>query len=46
MSKNVIQLILGAVMGLVLAVNGLTVLTWGFWVVFGLALCMRFVGDE
>ena len=46
MSKNVIQTILGGVLGFVLVVNGMTFLTWGFWVAIGLALAMRFVGDE
>jgi hypothetical protein len=46
MNKTLIQVILGGALGCVLAVNGLTFLTWGFWVVVGLALAMRFVGDE
>lgn len=46
MSKFTIQCILGALMGMVLAANGLSVLTWGFWVVILLALAMRLVGDE
>jgi hypothetical protein len=46
MSKNVIQMILGGVLGLVLAINGLSILTPGFWIIIGLALAMRFVGDE
>jgi len=46
MNKFAIQCILGAVMGMVLALNGLTILTWGFWVVILLALAMRLVGDE
>ena len=46
MNKNLLKLILGAALGMVLAINGLTILTWGFWVVFFLALAMRLVGDE
>jgi hypothetical protein len=46
MSKNVIQALLAGALGMVLAINGITFLTWGFWVAIGLALAMRFVGDE
>ena len=46
MSKNVIQAILGGVLGFVFVVNGMTFLTWGFWAILVLALAMRFVGDE
>ena len=46
MSKFTIQCILGGVLGMVLAANGLSILTWGFWAVILLALAMRLVGDE
>jgi hypothetical protein len=46
MSTFAIQFILGGALGLVLAANGLTIRTWGFWVVVLLVLAMRFVGDE
>ena len=46
MNKGLIQCILGGAMGCVLAVNGITFLTWGFRVVILLALAMRLVGDE
>lgn len=46
MNRGLIQIILGGVMGMVLAINGLSILTWGFWVVILLALAMRLVGDE
>ena len=39
-------MILGGVLGLVLAMNGITFLMPGFWIIIGLALAMRFVGDE
>lgn len=46
MNRGLIQIMLGGVMGLVLAINGLSFLTWGFWAVILLALAMRLVGDE
>jgi hypothetical protein len=35
-----IRIALGGLLGWVLAINGLTVLTWGFWAVFVIALAM------
>lgn len=40
-----IRALLGALLGLVLAVNGITFLTWGFWAVVIIALVMAHVED-
>ena len=46
MSKNLIHALLAGALGMVLAVNGLTILTWGFWVVFIIVTVIRFLGNE
>jgi len=40
-----IRALLGGLLGLVLAVNGLSVLSWGFWAVVIIALVMAHVED-
>lgn len=37
-----IQIVLGGLLGGVLAYNGLTILTWGFWLVFVLTFGLVF----
>jgi len=36
-----IRAILGAILGIVLAKNGMAVNTWGFWIVMGVVVVMQ-----
>jgi len=38
----VIRIVLGGLLGGILAINGLTILTWGFWAVFVLTFGLVF----